>query len=373
MEEPKVLSITTEEMETFAVKAIDKAKEGFDESLDEKLDEKFETFKESMVPAKKETEDPNEVFGKLIQYQWAKQKNSTLLKTLDPQDEATAADGGTLVPTITRAEIVRLIEVFGDARRSFRQMPMGKANVITLPGKLTGATVTRVSENTAITDTKVTLTTYTLTAQKVAAIVAFSSELLEDNIVDMASYVNELLAEAFGTEEDDQMFAGTGSPHTGLFNASSTYGNTISVAAHADITYKNLVDVTVGIKQSYLRGASWKMNRAVYGSIAKILDSNGNPIVVNPGEVRRTLFEYPIQLIESAPTVGAGMPVLVLGNTNQNSFMGIKREMTATVLTEATIDGVSLAANDLVGLRVTKRDAFSVGQVLGYSAISINA
>jgi len=372
-EKPELLEMKREELEGFSVELIEKAEKKFDE----KLDTKFDEFKESLVPEKEELIDPAEAMGKAIQYQYALKKNPTLLKTLDPQDITTAADGGTLVPTITRPEIVRLMEEYGQARSSFRQIPMGKANVLTLPGKLTGATIARVNEGSQIADTKVTLTTYTLTGSKVAAIVAFTNELMSDNIVDMGGYVNELLAEAFAQEEDEQMFAGTGSPHTGLFNASSTYGNQEFVANAEGITYDKLVNCAVGLKGWYLKGADWKMHRSVYGSIMKIKDDNGNPIVHNPGDpVRQSLFGYPIKLIETAPTstnTTASMPLIILGNTNKNSFFGLKHEMSFFFLDQATVDSVNLAEYDMVGVRVTKRDAYSVGIVGGYSVIKINA
>lgn len=373
-----LVQVKREELETVVVEVTEKALESqskkTEEMIEKTLDEKLADIKKELTPSKEQ--DPNEAFGKAIEYFYHKdiKKDMAKVKTLDPQDETTAADGGTLVPTITRPEIFRLMEEYGQARAAFRQIPMGKAKTLTLPSKLTGATVTRTSENTAITDTKVTLTTMTLTASKVAAIVAFTSELLEDNIVDMASYVNELLAEAFAQEEDEQMFAGTGSPHTGLFNASSSYGYEKQVASASAITYDDLVDVSVGLKSWYLRGAEWKMHRSVYGELLKIKDNDGNPIISNPGVNRGELFGYPINLIETAPdssTNTAGMPLIILGNT-KNSYFGIKREMTMKLLEEATIDSVNLAENDLIGLRVTKRDAYNVGLVGAYSVIKIS-
>jgi len=374
-----LISLKREELEEFAIEVVDKANENLDSKLEDfegKLDDRLDEFKKTLVPEEDKEVSPDTAMGKAIQYYYYKdiRKDDTMIKVLDPQDETTAADGGHLVPDVTRPEIVRLMEEYGQARSSFRQIPMGKAKVLFLPAKLTGATVTRVNENTPIPDTKVTLTRYKLSASKVAAIVAFTSELIEDNIVDMGAYVNELLAEAFAQEEDEQMFAGTGSPYTGLFNTTSTYGNTVSVANSASIGYDDLVACSVGLKSWYLRGASWKMHRSVYGDLLKIKDNNGNPIITNPGDNRRELFGYPIQLIETAPdntTTTSSMPLIILGNTNKNSFFGIKREMTMKVLTEATINSVNLAANDLIGLRVTKRDAFSVGLVGAYSVISI--
>lgn len=371
MENPEVLSITREELKGFGEQiAVD-----LNTQVDAKLDEKFKSFEEKIkLPT---NISPDEAMGRtLAALRFGnKSKHADFIKTLDPQDETTAADGGYLVPDVTRPEILRLMEEYGVARGDFRVLPMGKSKVITIPRKLTGATVTRVNENTAITDTKVTLDYVTLTASKVAAIVAMSSELDEDAIVDMGAYVNDLLAESFAEEEDGQFYAGTGSPHYGLFSTTHSFGKEVEVASAGNITYNDLVDCAFGLKSNYLRGASWRMHRTVYAEICKIKDENGNPIVVAPAEPQKaSMFGYPIKLVESAPAATvttAGMPLIVLGNGNK-SIIGTKRELTVKILTEATVDSVNLAENDLVGIRVTKRDAFVVGLPSAYSVIKIN-
>jgi len=366
----ELVSVTREELEGFGKQIV----VDLNTEVDKKLDEKFKDFESKINSSEKL--NPDEEMGKVMAAIRFGRKShyASVLKALDPQDEATAADGGYLVPDVTRPEILRLMEEFGAGRSDFRILPMGKSAVQKVPRKLTGATVTRTAENTAIADTKVTLDYITLTASKVAAIVAISSELDEDSIVDLGSYVNELLAESFAEEEDGQYYAGTGSPFTGLFNTSTTYGKEIEVVGASSITYNDLVDCVFGIKTNYLSGAVWRMHRTVYAEVCKIKDSNGNPIVVAPADpVKASMFGYPIKLVEKAPASSittAGMPLIVLG-AGRHSIIGLKRDLTVKILTEATVDGVNLAENDLVGIRVTKRDAFAIAQPSAYSVIKI--
>lgn len=369
----QVLQVTREDLQKYTEEVVVKLNGEFEKNLDSKLksiDDKFESFRKDLLP--KEKQDPDYIMGKTV---FDMIKNPAKFKTLDPQDEASSADGGYLVPDVTRAEILRLIEEYGQARQYMRTLPMGKAKVVKIPKKLTGVTVSRIGENVSIPDSKVTLGQITLTASKAGLIVAMSSELDEDSIVDFGAYLNELIGEAFAQEEDEQFFAGTSSPHTGVFNTSSTYGNYVNVSSVDNIDYDSLVSCVRGIKQSYLRGGAWYMHRTVFGVIEKIKGTDGHPVVVNAGDpVRQNLFGLPVRLIESAPTsstTAAGMPLVLLGNLN-NSIVGLKRALTLKVLTEATIDGVNLAENDLVGLRVTKRDAFDAGLTQGYSVIRIN-
>lgn len=367
----QILQISREDLTKHTEEVIVNLNKEFDEKLDSKLksiDDKFESFRKDLLP--KEKEDPAFVMGKTV-YDLIKNGKT---KLLDPQDEGTSADGGYLVPDVTVAEILRLTEEAAVARQYMRVIPMGKAKTLKLPKKLVGVTVYRVGENAAISDTKTTLGQITLNASKAALIVAMSSELEEDSIVDFGAYLNEIIAEAFGAEEDSQFFMGSGSPHTGIFSGTHTFGNAVNVANVAGITYDKLVDCVRGLKASYLRGAAWYMHRTIYAVIEKLKDSSNRPLFVNAGDpTRQTLFGYPVRLVNTAPdasTSAAGSPLILLGNL-RNSIIGLKKELTVKVLTEATVDGVNLAENDLVGLRVTKRDAFNAGLTEGYSVIRI--
>ncbi len=366
--EAQVLQLTREELEKHTEVVVKTLNDEFDKKIETKmsdLDTKLEDFRKTLES--REKINPDYQTGKMI-YDLIKGK------ALDPQDETTAADGGYLVPDVTAAEILRLMEEYGQARQYMRTFPMGKAKTVNIPKKLTGLTVSRVGENAAIPDTKATLGTIQLSASKAGLIVAMSSELDEDSIVDLGAYINELVAEAFGTEEDSQYFNGSGSPFTGIFSGSHTFGNSVSVTSVSAIDYDDLVNCARGIKQSYLRGASWFMHRTVYAVIEGLKDSTGRPLFVNAGDpLRTTLFGFPVVLVESAPdssTSTSGKPVIALGNL-RNSIIGVKRELTVKVLTEATVDGVNLAENDLIGLRVTKRDAFNAGLTSAYSVIKI--
>ena len=116
------------------------------------------------------------------------------------------------------------------------------------------------------------------------------------------------------------------------------------------------------------------MHRTVAGLLEKMKDKQDRPLLsITPGDpLRPSLFGYPVRLIETAPSApGAGVPFIVLGNA-MHCIIGNKKDMTMKVLEEATVDGVNLAENDLVGLRVTKRDAFVVGIPDAFSVIKIN-
>ena len=180
---------------SLVVNTIDKwAKEN---GLD-KIDKKF-----LMHPGvdEKELEAKNGAQRMMSMFKAAVRKDNSLIikpetKSASPMIEGTDADGGYLVPAVTRAEIIRLIPTFAQARGLVRILPMGKTDTLNVPKKLTGTTATNVSEGSSITSHKPTLQTVQLLAKKFGDIIVLSNELIDDANVDIQRYVIELMAEA---------------------------------------------------------------------------------------------------------------------------------------------------------------------------------
>lgn len=303
--------------------------------------------------------------------------NDLFTKVADPMTEGTPADGGYLVPAVTRATIAELIPTYGQARQYMQQVPMGKAISVTIPKELTNPTIAWLDEGAIKTPSKPTLGNIVLTAKKAAGIVVLSDELLDDAIVSIGDYIIRKFAQAFGVGEDQQFFNGTGSPMTGVFSSGNTFGNTVTLSGQiGTLGYQNLLDAVYGIDQNYLAGAAWYFSPSVLSFIRGITDGAGRFIFTptlaegTPGQ----LLGYPVRVIQNAPAsnAAAGSVVAILGNLN-NSFIGTKQDMTTKVLTEATIADTSLAQYDLTAFRVVERVAFAAGMTGAYSAIKLAA
>lgn len=293
-------------------------------------------------------------------------------KAADPMVEGTDASGGYLVPAITRAEILRLIPTFGQARSVFRTIPMGKTDTLNIPKKTGGSTASVVSEGSAITAHKPTLGLVTLAAKKLGDIVVVSNELLEDANVAIYNYLLEIMAEALGQKEDSEFFAGDGTNFTGLFNGSHTFGVEGTVSSYTAIDRDDLLGCVYGIDQRYLQGASWLMNRLVFSEILGLADSNGRPLVNDAfaGEPA-TLLGFPVKKIEAAPYTGSsGQPIVLFGNFS-NSYIGDKGMMSVAYSTDGVVSSTSLFETDSSAIRVTERVAFNAGLTTAYAAISI--
>jgi len=197
-----------------------------------------------------------------------KSKNMDMIKkAADPQNETTDADGKYLVPAITQPRILELIPTFGQARQHMNAFPMS-GNETNIPKELTNPTAYWVTEGAQITDSKATLGVITMTPKKLAALVTLTNEVLQDASVNFGQYIIKKIAQAFGTAEDTQFFAGTGSPMNGIFKSSNTFGGDDETATGDvnSITYQNFLNCLADIDQNYLMGAKWFFHRSIMPS-----------------------------------------------------------------------------------------------------------
>lgn len=309
-----------------------------------------------------------------------KKKDMDMIKkAADPQNETTDADGKYLVPAVTQPRILELIPTFGQARQFMNAFPMS-GNETNIPKELTNPTAYWVTEGNAITDSKAQLGVITMTPKKLAALVTLTNEVLMDANVNFGQYIIKKIAQAFGTAEDSQFFAGTGSPMTGIFKSTNTFGNgeATSGLLVTTLSYENLLRCIAGVDQNYLMNAAWYMHRSILPVVAGMKDNGGRPLLEPAfGDLPMRILGFPVRLIENAPSATtanatAGTPFILLGDLN-NSFIGDVLGMTVSFSTEGVVDSTSLFENDLTGIRVIKRVAFSAGLTAKYSVIKTAA
>lgn len=304
-------------------------------------------------------------------------KGNARIKTADPMLES----GSVLVPTITENRIIELMPTFGQARQYMDQVPM-TGLPITVPKELVNPTWTwGITENTSIASSKPTTTNVSWTPSKGGAIVVLTSELFSDAIIQVGNYILNKTAQAKGQAEDLQFFRGTGSPFTGVFSSSHTYGGTLETSTSNvnSITYADLLTCLVNVDQNYIAGGAWHFHRSILPHIWGLKDSDGN-LVFKPsnGDVPATLLGFPIRLIEGAPTATAanataGTPFILFGNLMNSTIRDVVDSYQVKILDQASIDGTSLAQYDLIGVRVLARAAFNANLVEKYSVIKTKA
>jgi len=243
------------------------------------------------------------------------------IKTI--MSEGSPAQGGYLVPIEYANEIIKLEKAGSILRRLARDFPMGTLTR-RVPRQLTNVIVTWTEEAYAKTETKPTFDPLIQTAKKLAAVVKFTDELLEDNNVNVDQFVMELIAEAMGVEEDRVGFAGNtgaGDPFMGVLYA---VGVPVQLMAGANLTFDDLVDQIMLLNAKYREGATLVTSTAGLQLLMKIKDSQGRYLWQVPGEGQiPRIWTYPYEISDQIPTnLGTGTSTAILfGNWKKHFFV----------------------------------------------------
>jgi len=289
------------------------------------------------------------------------------------------ARGGYLIPEELMAEVLRIAETqYGIARREFAYLPFsGPGNERKIPTLASSVSVSWVNEAGSKPGTNPVFGLVTQTLKKLAAIIPFTEEILEDSAINLTQLVATLFAEAVAKEEDAQFFYGTGSPWTGILNNGSVGSVALGTGEGvSSISFEKLVDMQDECPSGALAGAKYYMNRTVYSYLRKlradaVSASDGAGMFLLPPTKRdiEDILGYPIELSDSFPgktLTGASKPFVVFGNLKIAAIFGDKQQIRAKLLDQATItdgDGettINLAEEDMVALRLEER----VGYVL---------
>lgn len=268
--------------------------------------------------------------------------------TLKVLSGATGAAGGYLVPDELYKEIVGLAYEKSVVLPRARHFPM-KSDTLNIPARGTAPNVYWVDQGAQITlDTAMNFGQKTLSAKKLAAIVAVTDELLADSVVDLVDYINAEVAEQFALEFDNQALTGTGSPITGILGDSNV--NTVTMAtgktAFTDMTADDLSKMIDALQSVALPGASFILHRTILGHVRTLKDSNNNYIWAPPaGNQPATIWSYPYLLSDKMPALSetaADTAFVIFGNLKY-FFVGERAEMKADLSTEAAVtDGGTL-------------------------------
>ena len=284
--------------------------------------------------------------------------------------------GGYLIPPAEFvADVLRIAEDFGVARRDMMYLPFsGPANSRQIPALGTSVAVTWTGEKVKKSGTQPLLNLITQTLKKLAAIVPFTEELLEDSAVDLYSLLVDLFAEAIGVEEDAQFFAGDGTVWTGVLNNGSVQVVDMAVGeGFGDITADYLLDMPSKLKKSIRKGGKYYIETTVMDVVRK-LKADGAYIYQQPaGEIPGKIWGYEVEEVDSLPALSetaAATPFVIFANLKRCAIFGDKQQMKVKLLDQATItdtDGqtaINLAEQDVLALRVVER----VGYVLALPA-----
>ena len=258
--------------------------------------------------------------------------------------------GGFSVPTPLASELINLVEDYGVARNVCRRIVMG-AMTWAVPKLVGHSTVFYPGEAQAITESDLTFAQVSLTAKKMAGLVKLSTEIGEDSLISMTDTIVRDLAWGFAKAEDENLFTG-GSIYTGGIEGDASVADT-NVASVAALALTDLTAACVAAGQEKGPSHKWYMSPTLWnGQVRDLLNAAGGNMDSNlAAGVSRSLFGYPVELVNALPGAGAGTGdlIAVFGDLSVSHYFGDRRNLNFKVLDQL------FAVNDQVGIICTQR------------------
>jgi len=208
-------------------------------------------------------------------------------------NEATNSAGGFLVPDEFSRRLLALVQ-----QKTVTMEDLDTRNMISdvqyIPKVTSGTTAYWPSETASITASQPAYGRITLTAKKIASLVIASSEVLEDNNVDMANHLVNQMGEDLAIELDNQIYNGTGSPWYGLrstasmtnavdgagnINATAADGTGSTITGGAIALSTVVTAITEVLKDNHEQPDVSYWNPRTVGSLMKLTDGNARPIL----------------------------------------------------------------------------------------------
>lgn len=253
--------------------------------------------------------DPN---GDDLQNLTKEQKVNKFLKavfmgegtTAKALSEGTAADGGYLVPTEFRAEVITKLKKTAVIRPRATVIPMG-SDSMDIPVEANGVTLTWTAENTDATESNPTFGNVSLAVNTLNGLSKTSRQLLSDSKIDLMDFVSTLYAQAFAAEEDEVFMAGDG---TGKPKGIRTYALGSNAQAGANLVGDDIVKLFYKLASQYRQGAVWLMPNSIV-LLARLLKDDQGRYLWTDGfnDAPPTLMGKPVLEQNDIPTnLGAG-------------------------------------------------------------------
>ena len=239
----------------------------------------------------------------------------------------------------------------------------------------TDVSVYWVDEAGSISSTQVVLGQETLELKKGAAIVTLTSELIEDEEIDLAAFIAGRVAEGLAKQEDEAFFKGDGTStygsFTGLLEDSNVNEVTMAGSTFASIDADDLIDMVDATPQGALANAKFYMHRTIMSYIRKLKDSDNQYIYQRPSESGpATIWGYPVVMVEAMPSktdTAAATSFVLFGDLKKACIFGFKGAIKAKMFDAGTVRNVADSAD--INLITTDREAIRWTHRRGYIII----
>ena len=310
---------------------------------------------------------------------WCKANGISLVR-MKGHVEGINSQGGFTVPDEFENELITLREQYGVFRRNARVVAMS-SDVKRIPQRASTVTAYVVGEASAITESQQVFDQVQLVAKKLGVVTTISSELNEDNVVNLGDDLAGEIAYAFALKEDDCGFNGDGT---------STYGGIVGLAtALADATYQvsdggqtTYAAVTQAeISAGFRKLPAWAAQRnnikifcsknAYHGIFERLAMAAGGVTAAEManGLVAPKFFGYPVEFAQVIPvTESASATFAYIGDLAQGCYFGDRRQQTVAFSDSA----LNAFEQDEIAVRGTQRFDIlcaNVGSASAYGAL----
>ncbi|MBM7631107.1 phage major capsid protein [Geomicrobium sediminis] len=195
-------------------------------------------------------------------------------------------------------------------------------------------------------------------AKKLAVIVPTTREKMNDSTIDVFGEMRPAISEAFYTTIDAAGLMGTNSPFSkSVLKSAVEAKNEITLGDNLDIDASELMGL---IEEKGHDVNGFAAHYGMKNKLRKLRDANGNALFV-PGVGQSEFYSNPIEFVRNG-AFDKSQAEAIAANWNY-SIVGIREDISYEILTEATLQNVtmsdgkplSLAENDMIAIKATMR------------------
>jgi HK97 family phage major capsid protein len=217
----------------------------------------------------------------------------------------TLGSGGALIPSSFRQSLYEfLVDESAIRQAGATVITTGGGENLTLPRLVSHGTAAIVGEGTAAAGSDPSFGTIVLGSWKYAQLLQLPRELIEDEQVDLLSFVARDMGRALGAVSGAAFVTGSGTNAPMGIMTASTIGVTGGTGVVGVPTANNLIDLMYSVASPYANRGAWLMARATEGAIRKIKDTY-DQYVWQPGILSGTPNQLLGRPVYSDPNVAA--------------------------------------------------------------------
>jgi HK97 family phage major capsid protein len=254
---------------------------------------------------------------------------------MDAQTVDDNTRGGFLVPTILARTILDVRDMVSVATKAARMYPMSGENE-NVPKRVSGLTVYKPAEGSAITTSEKIFAQVSLSATDAFTLTQISNKLIRGAVLSAADQVANEIGYAFADQSDNEFINGdgmAGSPYWGITGVITAIGAAGEVTAAGnlwtEITAANIASLVARLPERFHPRAVFISSRSFYHSVIEPLLENRGASKAELASTSPTAYKgYPFLFTDKMPTSQANSQhCLLFGSFFDSVLFGQREEV----------------------------------------------